>query len=85
MTSAYSGELEERAKVIRWQQDVVESGREPIGIHKARDIGRVLDESWTEVKRDRREAEAERRQAELHVFELGKQAASTQLLTAWRT
>ena len=70
---AYGGELEAREKVLRWQNEMVRSGRELVGVHRAKDLGKVLEESWKEVKRERRDAEAERRRAELHVVDPSKQ------------
>ena len=65
--TAYSGEIEARGRELRRQQEKIDAGRKPIGIYKARDVRKVLDEGWTEIKRDHRDAEYERRKAGLHV------------------
>ena len=78
MVVAYEGEIEARRRQIRWQQEQVD----PVGVYRAKDLGKVLDNQRTEFRRDRRDAESERRKAALHVFE--RREESQQLLTAWR-
>ena len=81
--SAFSNELEERTKALDRRSEAVRQGKKPIGIYWAKDMKKMLHDGWTEVKRDRREAEAERHRAGLHVFEVGKESAG-HLLSAWR-
>ena len=83
--NAYQGELEERSRQLQRQEAGDKLGKKVIGICRAKEVGKVLGDGWTEVVRDRREAERERKVARLHLFERDHGAPAQQLLTAWKT
>ena len=72
----FSKELEGRDKAIQRQDEYLAAGKEVIGVCDARQVNKVLDDSWREVVRDRREAARERKAASLHIFEQPDPAAS---------
>ena len=85
---AASDALDERERRPKWQQHEVGAGRTPVGIYAQKDLGRVVNEEWKEVRRDRREAErergSERRQAALQICFRNQGQEEQRLLTAWR-
>ena len=75
--------LEAREKQVHQQTKDERDGKTTIGIFPAKQLQQVLGEEWTEVKRERRLAEWERRQAELHVL-TKEQDSKQQLLNIWK-
>jgi hypothetical protein len=70
--------------VIEQQVANDKAGKKNIGVYEAREINKVLEEQWKEVRNDRRQARREQLQAELHVLQR-EAKAKQELLNVWKT
>ena len=53
VVKAYQGELDEKERQLRWQQQMMDGGRQPSWICNARDARQVIRVKWKEVRRGR--------------------------------
>ena len=80
-------DIEERQRVLKSQQQQRENGKKNIGIYDANKLNQVIQEEWSEVRRDRAEAYRERCQARaLNLFlrDSGAENSGGPLCGAWQ-